>query len=467
MKKNLLASYFDGIRDQEHGESYATILRYAIPEFITALLLYSLPYWLDSYFISFVDIANYATLGATSTLIHFITKVAEAVSVGGIIMAGQFNGQKRYKEVGRTLHDTFWVSVFVGAILTGLLYIGAPHIYVWYGVPQEMAALGVPYLRLRAVAIFLMFIYLAFVSFLRGIKNTKTPMKLFILGSVVFVLFDYLLILGQWGFPAMGLLGSAWASIIQYAVMTIAVLAYISLRAKNRKYGIQLLTTVVDRSYVKKLLLLSWPVLIDKATVAGAYMWLCKMLATMGTCSVATFTVIKDMERFALTPAVALAQVITFLVSNDYGVGNWSAIKANIKKVIFISSIMVLTILVVFSLWPTGIIHLFDKKGEFTDFAARAFPLVSILAYFDLLQLILSGALRGASNVVTVMLTRVAVCGGFFVPISYFLSQLPLQNPLLKFVLIYGSFYIGSALMSSVYVIRFRSEGWKKEDTSV
>ena len=35
----ILTSYFTGIRDQSHGESYVTIIRYFVPEFITALVL--------------------------------------------------------------------------------------------------------------------------------------------------------------------------------------------------------------------------------------------------------------------------------------------------------------------------------------------------------------------------------------------------------------------------------------------
>lgn len=196
--------------------------------------------------------------------------------------------------------------------------------------------------------------------------------------------------------------------------------------------------------------------------MAVSYVWLGKMIAPMGTCGVAAFCAVKDMERFAFLPAIAFAQVITFLVSNDVGNQNWDAIKSNIKKVIFLASIMVLSILFILSLNPAYIIHIFDKKGEFTVMAARAFPVLSLLVFFDLLQLILSGALRGTGNMRIVMVVRFVICLGYFVPFSYLLSHWHIQNQLLKFVLIYGAFYFGNALMSIVYINRFRGEGWKK-----
>lgn len=448
--------------DTAHGESIPTILHYFFPEFIINFIVYSMPLWLDAIFVSSLEsTSTFATLGVTNGIIHFIIKVAEALSVGTVIMSGQFNGRNDYKQVGRTVSDAFWVTVIMGICFAFLLYFGAYWIYSWYGVQPELIHLGVPYLRLRAIGVLFMFVYFALVGFLRGIKNTRSPMKMFIFGALLFVVLDYGFVFGAWGFPALGLNGSALATIVQYGVMLSIAIGYVLCSSKNRKYGIELFSPFIDITYVKRLFTLSWPVLLDKATIAMAYIWLGKMIAPMGTCSIAAFCAIKEMERFAFLPAVAFAQVVTFLVSNDSGAQNWDGIKSNIKKIILLASSMVFIFLVIFSFFPNKVLYLFDRKGEFTDLAVRAFPLVSLLLIFDLLQLILSGALRGSGNVRLVMMVRISVCLCYFLPFSYFLSHLSMQDEMLKFVLIYGSFYIGGALMSLIYINRFRGEYWK------
>jgi MATE family multidrug resistance protein len=200
---------------------------------------------------------------------------------------------------------------------------------------------------------------------------------------------------------------------------------------------------------------------LDKAIMAWAYVWLGKMISSMGTCGLAAFCVVKDMERISFLPAVAFAQVITFLVSNDVGIENWDSVKSNVKKVLFLATLMVSTILVLFIYNQSFIVTIFDKKGEFSDIAMQVFPLLSVFVLFDLLQLILSGALRGAGNVHIVMIVRFVTCFFYFVPVSYFLSQSNFDSIALKLALIYGSFYFGNALMSIWYIRRFRSEGWK------
>jgi len=445
-----------------YGDTYATILRFFIPEFITAFLLYSAPLWLDAYFVSQLQsTATYATLGASNNLIHFITKIAEAFSISAIVLSGQHNGRGEYEEAGRAARDVIGVTGVLGFLTAFALYVGAPYIYEWHGVAPEIIEQGVPFLRLRAISVLFMFLYFAVVGFLRGIKNTRVPMKIFVAGLLVFMVLDYGLIFGKLGMPKMGLQGSALASVIQYGGMVLVALGYIFLHPKNERYRTKMLSGVFSLDYARRVFHLSWPVAIDKALMAGAYVWLLKMICPMGTCGIATYSVVKDMERFAFLPAAAFAHVITLLASNSHGRSDWDGIKHNIRRITILASGMVFVLLTLFSLWPKQVIQIFDPKGDFTDLAAQVFPLLSVLVFFDLLQLILSGALRGTGNVKTVMMVRLAVCLGYFVPVSYLIAQSSIENHALKFFLIYGSFYIGNALMSLVYIRTFRRGTWK------
>ena len=461
-KKFLVASYAEGVLDTQHGESFGKILHYFLPEFVIALLLYAFIPMVDARWIADLKSTSlYATVGITNSLIYFIIKLAEGFSVGTVILSGQYNGRGKYKEVGKSVISAFWVTCIVGGSLAAFLYSGAHWIYTLYGVPEKMVMLGVPFLRLKALSIFCMFVYFALVGFLRGIKKPRIPMQIFLIGGAIFLFFDYLLIFGKCGLPALGLMGSAWASVIQYCAMLLMAIGYVLFDRTNRKYSISLFTHLADWRNVVAILTLSIPVVLDKAVFAGSYIWIGYLINPMGKYVIASYSVIKDLERMAIQPAFAFGQVITFLVSNSYSTGDWHGIKSNIKKTVFLASLFVFFLLLVLSLWPKFFIQIFDPKGKFTDFAAQVFPLLSILVFFDLLQLVLSAALRGAANVKIVMLTRFAVVLGYFIPVSWFLSQYAFEDPKLKFLMIYGSFYLGNGLMSLVYMYRFRGDRWK------
>lgn len=462
-KKQLWASYWDGITDEQHGEAYGAIFRLFGPEFITALILYSLPLIFDAKWIANLQsTATYATLNVTNTILHSIVKIAEALSVGAVVLTGYYNGLHEYTHAGRTLRDVFWLTIFVGGCIAAMLGLGAYWIYCWYGVPVKMVSIGIPFLRLRAVSIFFMFVYFAFVGFLRGIKNTHVPMYIFICGGVVFLAADYLFIHGYYGFPKLGFQGSALASVLQYGVMMALSMLYVLTSSATHQYRIELFAAIDNWQSVWRLICMSAPIILDKTVQAWSYIWLGVMIAPMGKYALASYGVIKDMERMAFVPAMAFAQVVTLLVSNAYSKKDWRGIKSTIKKLVFLSSIMVFTILIIFSYNPSFFISFFDQKAKFTGFAASAFPILSVLVFFDLLQLILSGALRGAGNVNVVMIVRLMVLILYFIPVSYIIAHWPMTNDLVKFILLYGSFYIGNGLMSIVYIWRFRGEAWKQ-----
>src|SRR3990167_7672637 len=465
MKKGILASYYHGIANSTKGEGYISILGYFFPEFISAFILHSAIFLIDASFIACLESTSMiATFGVTRFFIHLITKLAEGLSVGSSIICGQYNGAKDYKSAGETVSETFWLSIFLGFAISSFLFLGAYWIYYFYGVSEKMIDLGIPFLRLRAVAIFFSFIYFSFLSFLRAIKNTKTPMNIYLFGAVVFVFFDYALIFGKFGFPALGFQGSALASVIQYGTMLVVGFIVVFCNKHYRKYTISLIPKV-KLSNVKKILVMSWPVILDKSILAITYIWLGMMLTHMGKYVIASYTVITDMERFAFLPAIALAQVITFLASNDFGAKKFEDITVNIKKSLLLASIFVLIILIALSIFPQIFISLFDRKGAFTELASYIFPIISTLIFLDVLQITLSGALRGVGQVRLVMWTRLIVCFGIFFPISYFLSHLAIKSDALKFILIYGTFYLCNGIMSAIYIHRFRSGKWKQEQT--
>lgn len=459
-KKSLLNSYIAGITDHA-GERYSTIISYFWPELITAFLISSVLNVIDASMIGHLkSTSTYATLGVAFSIVLFLNKMAEGLSVGTVILCGQYNGKRRFADVGRSAMSAFWVTIFVGGVISFALYLGAHSLFVFLQVPEKMVHAGAAFMRLRVIGVFIFFVYMALIGFLRGTKNTRAPMVFFMMGGVAFLFFDYVLIFGKCGFPALGLHGSAIASIIQNVVMLAAALFYILYDKHMRQYSIEMVRGF-DLHAALEIIKLSSPVILDKAILAAAKIWLVRLIAPMGKVALASYVVIRDMEQFAFVPAVAFAQVITFLVSNDYGAGNWIGIKSNIKKILFMASGLVFAILLFFALFPELVIHLFDTKGSFISFAATVFPAISVLVLFDLLQVILAGALRGAANVRVVMVTRLLVCVFFFMPISYWFSILPISNILIKFTLIYGSFYLADGVMTIVYVWWFRRDAWR------
>jgi Na+-driven multidrug efflux pump len=215
-----------------------------------------------------------------------------------------------------------------------------------------------------------------------------------------------------------------------------------------------------NREGALRIVTLSFPILIDKISLSAAYIWLNKMINPLGKYAIASFSAVKDLERLAFLPAIAFATVITFLVSNRVGAGDLAGARANIKKVLKLGGAMVFTALGIICLNPTFFASIFDTKNKFSGFVGSIFPIISILVVFDFVQLILCGALRGAGDVRAVMVIRFCVCFLFFVPVSYMISLLDIPNEVVKFTLIYGSFYLSTGLIGLLCIARLKQKQW-------
>ena len=461
-------SKFQWLFDDAAGISYVRILRYFYPEFITALIIYFLPQFIDYYFICNLKSTEvYAISGIVENLLGLFTKCAEGLLIGTVIISGYFNGLQEYKKAGLSFVDAFWITCGISLFVSLALYFGVVFFYQFNSFSPEMIELGVPYLKIKAVGVFFLFFYFSLVGFFRSVKNTFTPMVVFVLGNILFVLSDYLLIFGKFGFPQLGLLGSAIAYMLQYIFMSCLMLGYILYSKEYKKYDISFYPKMLQMKQIAKFLAVSFPVVLDKMSIAFAYVWLGSCMSKLGATAGASFSMIKLMERIAFVPAIAFSQIITFLVSNDLGKGNWDAIHGNIKKVVLLSSMMVGAILLVGSMWPHLIVNFYGCAGEMCYLVAAIFPSLSILVMFDLLQLILSGALRGAGDVQTVMITRMIVIFCYFIPATYIIAMLPLQTVASKMLTTYATFLIGNGLMTIVYIIRLKQDRWKKQKIKV
>ncbi len=446
------------------GESVKEILWYWLPELISVALLVYVPPLVDMYLISQLgSTSTIGALGVANNFLHTLIKFSEAIPAAAMAIIGRHNGAKLYKKCGQDLGDAFWTTFIFGLSIFILLFFSAPVIYAWLGVPAKMIHIGVPFLRLRAVGIFLAFTLISFLGFMRGIKNTRVPMIINIVGIIVFVSVDCLLVLGKAGFPQMRLTGSAIATILQFSVMIIIAASYILWNPEYKKYFEKAFFMMFNFKGAMRLLNLSWPIMIDKASLSFAYVWLVKMIAPMGKVAIASMEIIKNLERMAFLPALAFARIILFLVSNRLGAKDFEGARSNIKKVMLLSVGMVGVALFVLCTNSYYFVSLFDVKNKMTSFAGPLLPLISTLVIFDLVQVVLAGALRGAGDVRTVMLGRFFVCLGFFVPLSYYISSLGIENISMRFVLIYSCFYFSNAFMGFVFLARIRGNKWQKK----
>jgi multidrug resistance protein, MATE family len=441
-------------------ESYWGILGYWLPETISFGMLVALPMIIDPLIVANLkSTTTYAALAVTTWFIHLIIKLAEAIPVASIAIIGRHNAAHEFEDCGKRLGDTFWTTF---TSFAAFFFFFAKNIYQFLGVSNELIAIGVPYLRLQAASIPMIFIFMTLIGFMKAVKNTKVPMYINVTGICVFFFFDYALILGKFGFPQMRLMGAGVATMIRYSLMLVLAFWYLLKIPRYRKYFRQVFFSYFKLSEVKRLLNLSWPIMLDKASIAITYIMLGKMIAPIGTIALASMDVLKNMERFMLIPTLAFAQIVTFLVSNSMGAHDYQGAKNNIKRVYILASFFFALILLVPWLKTAFVVGLFDKENTLRSFVAPLMGPISTLAFLDMSQIILAGGLRGAGDVHSVMKNRLVICFLILAPALFLFRYLDFKPDWVAFSLVYVSFYAATGIMALRFLSRIRGNRWHK-----
>ena len=207
------------------GDSYKDIILYWLPEVISISILLAIPPIIDSLIISSLrSITTFGALGMGTNVLTTLTKITEAVPVAAIAFIGRFNGSGDFEKCGEYFYNTFWITFILGISQFILIFFAGRSIFGWLEVSEKMTNIGLPFLQLKSLSVILIFSVMVFIGFMRAIKNTYIPMILNLIGIGIFIFFDYALVLGNFRFPALGLQGSAIASIVQNMIMVVVLL---------------------------------------------------------------------------------------------------------------------------------------------------------------------------------------------------------------------------------------------------
>lgn len=446
---------------RQYGDSLASIIGYWIPELITSTILYSLTPLVDSYLVGQLgSLTVFGALGMATNFLHTLIKFSESIPAASVAIIGRHNGKQEFAQCGAGLANAFWTTTLIGLSQFVVIFFAAESIFRWIGVPEAMVVVGAPFLILKSLGVFLIFTSLAFVSFIKAIKNTRVPMLINLAGIAAFIFFDYALILGRLGFPQLGITGSAIATIMQYAIINVAAIIYIVGNPEYKKYFSDMFLWLFDWDQTATLLNMSWPIMVDKSAFALSYVWLAKMIAPLGASIIVSYDVVQKLERFAFLPAIAFSQIIVFLISNRLGAQDYEGAVANVKKIWCLTAFFTSLSLITLSYNASYFVSFFDATNQFGMQAVPALQSISLFVIFDLTQIVLAGALRGAGDVRTVMMGRVAAIVFFFIPMSYYVSTLEFTNQVNKFIVIYGTFYFATGIMGLIFMARIYSKKW-------
>ncbi|MBA4409156.1 MAG: MATE family efflux transporter [Bacteroidota bacterium] len=350
------------------------------------------------------------------------------ITLGITPLVGQSFNSQNPGGVGGWLKNGVLVH-FISAVLLCLLMSSVVFFMGRMGQSEEVVRAAIPYFLIQVASLLPMMIFFSMKQFFEGVGNTKIAMIITIIANLVNIGLNYILIFGKLGFPALGLNGAGYATLIARLIMPVIFLLIILKRPSFKVYFYSAKKAGFEIKKIMRMLSVGLSIGMQMIIEILAFSVGAIMLGWISKEALAGHQVAIGMAGMTYMISFGLASGTTIRVSHAFGDRDRNELKhvvfASLHIVIAFMSLMGILFVVLRNQLPL----LFTNDPEVIRLAAGLLVVGALFQIFDGVQVVLLGALRGMADV------RIPMFIAFF---SYIVVSLPISY-LLAFVFNLGS----------------------------
>ncbi len=375
----------------------------------------------------------------------------------------QYDGAHLPRRVGSVLWQGIYLALAAGILLAGLSGIGG-NLFKLAGHTPPIQELETVYFRILMLGAGFGLLQNALSCFYSGRGLTMPIMVINVTGVTINVPLNYILINGYGWFPEMGMAGSALATITSSAVMLLLYIGIVFRKTNNMIYGVRRMWAF-DRDLFLRLLKFGTPAGIQFFVDFFGFAFFLLMVGRLGREALAATNIACSINLLAFMPMIGFSIAVSTLVGQAIGRGIPEDGMLATRSALQLTCVYMWSLAALFILAPEWLINIFqsteDAAGDFADVRRLTVGVLRFVAFycvFDALNVIYSGALRGAGD--TKFIGRTITC------LSIALIVLPVSAGVIYFHAgLYTAWFFLSAYVCALALVfrwRYRKGHWKR-----
>ena len=297
-----------------------------------------------------------------------IFMVAFGFSIGTQILIARRNGEENYREIGQLFYHGIYFQTALAGVMFVLSYFLSPLILERIISSPAVCRAAEDYLHWRVFGAFFSFSAVIFRAFFLGTVQTRT----LTLNSVVMVLsnvvFNYILIFGNFGFPAMGIAGAALGSSLAEGVSLLFFILYTRRRVDVRKYGLDRIPRFC-RDVLRRMLNVSLWTMIQNFFSLATWFLFFLYIEHLGERALAVTNIVRSASGLLFMVMMAFASTCGSLTSNLIGRGHASEVPHLIHQHIRLAYLFVMPLALLFVLCPQLILGIYTDMADLREAA--------------------------------------------------------------------------------------------------
>ncbi len=435
--------------------------------FYKMTLTIAVPIIIQNLLTNLVSMADNIMVGQLGTnqmsgvaIINQLFFVFNLLVFGGMSGAGLFSAQYFGQKNHNGVRDVFRMKILIGIAiiaisLSVMIFLHEPLINMFLhegsssGNIQETFNYAKNYLYIMVIGIAPFVISNCYNTTLKESGQTVVPMKAGVLAVVFDIVLNYIFIFGKLGFPAMGVVGAAIATVISRFVECGYLVIYTHRHSNDYPFIKHCYRTLkVPGSLVKKIIVTGTPLMLNEFLWAGGLTLQTQALSTKGLATVGGLNICNTIGNISNCIFVTMGTTIAIVVGQLLGAGKLKEAKVTATRMAAFSLLISFGMIIILGLLGPVFPHFYNTTDEIRELAtkfiwavAAATPFISLSnsEYFILRS--------GGKTIITFLFDSCFVC----------LVNVPVAICLTKFTAIHivGIFFLVNMLEGVKALIGF------------
>lgn len=393
------------------------------------------PSIVESFFVAFaglVDSLMVSSLGSYAVAAVGLTTQPKfiglalffALNVAISALVARRRGEEKPDEANQIL-STAIVFIIAAAVLLSVLFVvlAGPIIHMCGSTPETHAS-AVAYFQIIMGGMIFNCIQMGINSAQRGAGNTKITMRTNVTSNTVNIIFNYLLINGHLGFPALGIHGAALATVLGTVVACI-----MSIFSILRPEGFISLPYIIKNKVLPTadafvhLIKVGYSVFFEQLLMRIGFMLTAIMAAKQGTDAMAAHQVGMNIMGLSFSFGDGLQAAAVALIGRSLGAGDENLAKEYGRICRMFGGIISAFLAIVYFAGAAPLMHLFFAEEHIVAIGVNIMRVIIFVVIFQVSQVVYMGCLRGAGDTfytavastisVTLIRTIGSIVGGY------------------------------------------------------
>ncbi|MGA7748420.1 MAG: MATE family efflux transporter [Candidatus Aquilonibacter sp.] len=404
----------------ESKPMWQILLIFLIPLMISNILQSASQTFASIFLGRMIGVNALAAVSAVFPVIFLLFSFLIGIASGSTVLIGQAYGagdQHRVKKVaGTVLGATMTFAIIVAIVGT----VFAPDMLKLLGTPSSILAQADAYTRVVFLTAPILFPYLVYTTFLRGVGDSRTPLWFLIVSTILSIFFTPAFIQGWFGLPHLGVVSAAVSGTIANGIGLVGLLVLLARQRSPLRFDLEMARDmVVDPAILWTVMRIGVATGIQVVMVSIAEIAIITFVNHYGARATAAYGAVNQIVAYVQFPAISIGIAASIFGAQCIGARREDKLGSVVRSAVTLNYVVggVLIVLVYLLAYPLLEMFLTDMPTVRIAHELLMITLWSYLIFGN--SAVISGVMRSSGTVLWPTINGLIGIWVFEVPTAY------------------------------------------------